>query len=129
MDPVRVGGYASGRQIQALREAAAANSRADRLARESDSAQREAEQLLRRADRLQEQSAQARAQAISARRDGDRPRPSREPDEVVAVSTTSLANSLTPQPAQFVATASRGGIASYLESSSGASAASVNLTA
>ncbi|WP_342129513.1 hypothetical protein [Hydrogenophaga sp. OTU3427] len=66
----RVGAYVPAQRLQAERAAAAAQSRADRLALESDQARSEAEGLLQRADRLSEASAQARGQADSARRAG-----------------------------------------------------------
>ncbi len=98
MDAVRADGLASARQLQALREATAANGRAERLSRESALAQREAAQLQRRADRLQGESAEARSQAALARRDAERQVVSRsgEPGTLANIPTTSLAS---PPPA------------------------------
>lgn len=66
----RVGAYVPAQRLQAERAAAAAQSRADRLAAESQLARNEAQGLLERADRLSEASAQAQGQAENARRSG-----------------------------------------------------------
>lgn len=63
------GAYVPTQRLQAERAAAAAQSRADRLAGESEQARGEARRLDQQAQRLDQASDQARGEAVQARKD------------------------------------------------------------